>query len=124
MICSSLCRVPFIAVSSSWVAENSHSRWSSFRGLGHVTTHRRHFLQQSEYTICLIFDNDWRFEQYDTVFDKGREQQGFCWKYTMPASERPKVLKLLDEHNLNAFSLFGSEESMMGTLATREFLET
>ncbi len=36
MICSSLCRVPFIAVSSSWVAENSHSRWSSFRGLGQI----------------------------------------------------------------------------------------
>ena len=35
MICSSLCRVPFIAVLLSWVWENSHSRWSSFRGLGH-----------------------------------------------------------------------------------------
>ena len=28
----------------------------------------------------------------------------------------------LDEYNLNALSLFGSEESMMATLATREFL--
>ena len=34
MICSSLCRVPFIAVLLSWVGENSHSRRSSFRGLG------------------------------------------------------------------------------------------
>ena len=34
MICSSLCRVPFIAVLLSGVGENSHSRWSSFRGLG------------------------------------------------------------------------------------------
>src|SRR5207302_7030535 len=33
MICSSLCRVPFIAVLLSWVWENSHSRRSSFRGL-------------------------------------------------------------------------------------------
>lgn len=89
----------------------------------YVKTHRRHFLQQSEYTLCLIFDDEWRFEQYDTVFAKGRGQQGFCWKYSIPASERSKVLKLLDEHNLNAFSLFGSEESMMATLATREFLE-
>src|ERR1035437_2025578 len=36
MICSSLCRVPFIAVLLSWVGENSHSRRSSFRGLGHL----------------------------------------------------------------------------------------
>ena len=34
MICSSLCRVPFIAVLLSWVGENSHSTWSSFWGLG------------------------------------------------------------------------------------------
>src|SRR5207249_1012373 len=33
MICSSLCRVPFMAVLLSWVWENSHSRRSSFRGL-------------------------------------------------------------------------------------------
>jgi hypothetical protein len=91
----------------------------------YVKTHRRHFLQQSEYTMCLIFDNDkeWRFEHYETVFGKGRGKQGWCWKYTIPASERQKVLKLLDEHNLNAFSLFSSEESMMATLAAREFLE-
>ena len=36
MICSSLCRVPFIAVLLSWVGENSHSRRSSFRGLGQL----------------------------------------------------------------------------------------
>lgn len=36
MICSSLCRVPFIAVLLSWVWEKSHCRWISFRGLGQV----------------------------------------------------------------------------------------
>ena len=86
-----------------------------------VTTHPRHFLQQSEYTLCLTFDDEWRFEQYDTVFDSGLHQQGVCWKFVMPSTERRKVLKLLDEHNLNAFSLFGSEESMIDTLAAREF---
>jgi hypothetical protein len=34
MICSSLCRVPFMVVLLSWVWENSHCRWISFRGLG------------------------------------------------------------------------------------------
>src|SRR5438874_263439 len=38
MICSSLCRVPFMAVLLSWVWENSHSRRSSFRGLGQNQT--------------------------------------------------------------------------------------
>jgi hypothetical protein len=86
----------------------------------YVKTHRRHFLQQSEYTLCLVFDDEWQFEQYDTVFDEGLHQQGICWKFTIPAAERRKVLEELDEYNLNALSLFGSEESMMDTFATRE----
>ena len=87
----------------------------------HVKTHRRHFLQQSEYTLCLGFDTEWRFEQYDKVFDGGLHQQGICWKITIPAAERAKVLKELNDYNVNSFSLFGSEESLMDTLATREF---
>ena len=88
----------------------------------YVRTHRRHFLQQSESTLCLFYEDEWWFYFYDEVFDKGLHQQGQCRKFTIPISERLRVLSLLDEHNLNAFSLFGSEESMMETLAAREFL--
>jgi hypothetical protein len=88
----------------------------------YIKTHRRHVLQQSDYTLCFIFDDECRFERYDKVFDEGHRQQGICWKFTLPASERLKVLGLLDESNVNAFSLFGSEESLMEMLAVREFL--
>lgn len=88
----------------------------------YVKTHRRHFLQQSEYTICMFFDEQWWFEPYYPVFEEGRHQQGRCQKFMIPTSEREKVLKVLDEHNLNAFSLFGSEESMLETLASRELM--
>ncbi len=87
----------------------------------YVKTHRRHVLQQSQYTACLSFHDEWRFENYDSVFEKGLHQQAFCWKFTIPVSERQKVLTLLDAYNLNAFSLFGSEESLMETMAEREF---
>ena len=87
----------------------------------HVNTHRRHFLQQGEYTLCLSFNTEWRFEQYHNVFDDGLHQQGICRKITIPAAERVKVLQELDEYNLNSYSLFGSEEGLMDTLATREF---
>jgi hypothetical protein len=91
-----------------------------FRYGPYVKTHRRHVLQQSEYTLCLSFEDEWRFERYDAVFDDGLHQQGICRKFTLPASERHKVLKLLDEVNVNAYSLFGSEESLMETLSVRE----
>jgi len=86
-----------------------------------VRTHRRHVLQQSEYTLCCFFDDKWFFENYDTIFDQGRHQQGLCWKITLPTTERSKVLRALDEYNLNAFSLFESEDSMMEMLTVREF---
>jgi len=54
--------------------------------------------------------------------NRGHSQQGLCRKFTIPASEQIKVLTLLDEFNVNSFSLFGSEESLMETLAAREFL--
>jgi hypothetical protein len=33
-----------------------------------------------------------------------------------------KVLEILDDHNLNAFSLFGSEESLLETMWVREYI--
>lgn len=93
----------------------------------HVKTHRRHFLQQSDYTMCLVFDSDgqWRFAGHDKVLThtdtpSGRSNYDLV-KFIIPVGERLKVLKLLDEHNVNAFSLFGSEESLMETMALREF---
>jgi hypothetical protein len=89
-----------------------------------VTTHRRHFLQQSDYTMCATFSDEWRFVSHDEA--TVRDDQDVLWKFNLPWSERIKVLKILDEYNLNAFSLFESEESLMETLAVREmeFKET
>ena len=92
-----------------------------------VQTHRRHFLQQSEYTLCLAFDDgEWRFAPHDTVPPRvtpgdGPPQNFELYKFNLPTSERAKVLRDLDQYNLNAFSLFGSEESLMETLAFRKF---
>lgn len=69
--------------------------------------------------MCVVFDGEWRFEQYQEAFDWPNQTQGRYWKFNIPYSERAKVLKKLDQHNLNAFSLFGSEESLMDTIALR-----
>jgi hypothetical protein len=87
----------------------------------YVQTHRRHFLQQSTYTICLAFEDDeWRFAPHESVFARNSSRQDVLWKFNIPATERVKVLKLLDGYNLNAFSLFESEETLMETMALRQ----
>ena len=83
--------------------------------------HRRHFLQQGEYTYCVQnSEKEWRFELHEGAFGRDNPNMDVIWKFNLPATERLKVLKLLDRSNLNAFSLFQSEESLMETMAFRK----
>lgn len=108
--------------------KGSSSDQPAIRALGPIVrTNRRHFRQQSRYTICAQYDADtfdghksWRFVPHQEVFNQAPTRQDLLWKIVIPASERMKVLSHLDEFSLNAFSLFGSEESLMETLAFRE----
>jgi hypothetical protein len=84
-----------------------------------VRTHRRHFLQQSEYSICVHFENMWRFARHGDVFDLHELDQDVLFKIDIPVTERSKVLTLLDDHNLNAFSLFGTDEGLMEAMTFR-----
>jgi hypothetical protein len=59
--------------------------------------------------------NTWRFESHQTVFDMHQPTpQDFLWKIVVPSSERGKVLMLLDDFNLNAYSLFVSVHACGG----------
>lgn len=89
-----------------------------------VRTHKRHFLQQSDYTIGVLFDakEGWRFAEHEAMFALSESHQDFLWKFTIPWTERIKVLKALDRYNLNAFSLFDSEDTLMETMALRALL--
>ncbi len=53
---------------------------------------------------------------------RGEATQDVLWKFNIPWVERRKVMKFLDEHNLNAFSLFESNEGLVETLAVRKIL--
>lgn len=94
-----------------------------------INTHKRHFLQQAWYTVALKKLNpdqkDWEFANHSKFFEEYIEgeddgNQDILIKITIPKSERIKVLSYLDEHNLNQFSLFETEEGLMKTIAFRE----
>lgn len=93
------------------------------RTLGpYFETHHRHFRQRCEYTICWIFDPNygWRFAPHEAVFDEQHRNWDRLWRFDLPSTEREKVLGSLADYNLNAFSLFGSEESLLETMWLRE----
>jgi hypothetical protein len=92
-----------------------------------VRTARRHHLQQGEYTMCLQWSNhEWRFVPHANVFAgatwKPNFDQDALWKFTLPWSARAEVLSRLDDYNVNAFSLFESNEALLETIALRRWL--
>ena len=88
-----------------------------------VRTHRRHHIQQGEYTICLQWEHNrpWRFVPHERVFSHTSSTQDRLWKLTIPWTERIKVMKSLDDHNVNAASLIESDAALLETLAFRQF---
>jgi hypothetical protein len=87
----------------------------------HIQTHKRHFRQQSRYTMCVIFvSGRWRFAPHDAVFGVADfNRQDLLWKITLPAGERLKAMKYFDKFNLNEFTLFDTEEGLLEMLAVR-----
>lgn len=107
--------------------KSSSSNQPRIVGCGpYVRAHRRHFLQQSQYTTCTVhLSGECHYASHESVFANahpGHDSQDLLWKFTIPATERLKVLQLLDSFNLNAFSLFGSDDSLMDSVAMRELL--
>lgn len=87
-----------------------------------IRTHKRHYLQQSVYTICTKKVNEkYHFGNHEEVFTENDGHQDLLIKYTIPISERQKALNRLDLMNINEYSLFQNEESLLKTLASKEF---
>jgi len=90
-----------------------------------IATCRTHYLQQSQYSICVQREGEETyFANYEDVAygDQDEDEQDVLVKYNIPASEQIKVLRRLDSMNITAYSLFGSESSLMDTLAIRELV--
>lgn len=97
----------------------------TIRPLGaYVRSHPRHFRQQSDYTICGAFDKilGWKYHPHENVLGSRGDKQDVLWKFNLPSSESSKVLHTMDEYNLNAFSLFDSEETLLETMWFRELV--
>ncbi|MBI4167658.1 MAG: FRG domain-containing protein [Candidatus Aenigmarchaeota archaeon] len=85
---------------------------------GSIAPTRRHYIQQSEYTICRKLEGKtYRYCVHEEVFRQERDDQDLLCKFILPSTEQEKILEKLAMMNINALSLFGSDESLMGWLA-------
>jgi hypothetical protein len=105
---------------------SSSSGWTpKITELGpNVRAHRRHMIQQSSYTICMNWDDSHKFCSHDDALatDGSLGLEGKSVRIRIPASERFTALGSLDLMNINAYSLFSTEDTLMQTLARRSGL--
>ena len=91
----------------------------------YAKVHKRHVLQQSQYTICVELDDDYNpiYANHELVFRKNDVRQDRLWKFNVPSNERSQALKSLNRMNINSYSLFGSEDSLVESIATNEIIK-
>ena len=114
----------YIYWKNTWKPEFSDRDKPAIHVLGpNVHSHRRHFLQQSRYTICTAMTaGNWLYAKHEDVVARGETGQDRLWKINIPISARVEFLKKLQKLNINSFSLFNNEDSLVATLAADIFL--
>ena len=90
----------------------------------YISTHKRHFLQQSHYNVCIKKEsNNWIYCDHESFYKSTADKdQCVMYKIELPGSLKKDVLKKLDMMNINAFSLYANEEGLMEMLAFREMI--
>lgn len=89
----------------------------------YVQTDKRHFLQQSRYSMCVSTSrDDYFFRPHDPGLVEEGGKNGFLFKFLIPAAARVEILRRLDLMNINPYSLYATEDSLIRTIARRECL--
>jgi hypothetical protein len=89
----------------------------------YVRSHRRHYAQQSRYSMCVRNDGgNYEICPHMEGTKDALGPAGALFRFRLPAEERLPALKHLDLMNINPFSLYGSEDGLVRTVARRECL--
>lgn len=91
----------------------------------YIKVHKRHVLQQSRYSICVEEDGSFVqiYANHKSVLTKENDRQDRLWKFNIPSTERNQALKSLNKMNINSYSLFGSEDSLVQSISTFEIIK-
>lgn len=90
----------------------------------YVSTDKRHFAQRAWYTIATKWDigaETHVFCPHESVFSRNDKDQDVLIKIILPAAGRRDALLALADYNINHFTLFQSEDSLVKALETRIF---
>jgi hypothetical protein len=90
----------------------------------YVKTHVRHYAQKATYTLSTKWDYGEEkhfFVPHKDVFDLKYERQDLLIKIELSYSMRKSALEHMNEYNINHFTLFQSEDSLIKSIETKKF---
>jgi hypothetical protein len=64
---------------------------------------------------------DWHLQRYEDVVTPRGVHQDVILKFVLPNGLRQEILSALYDYNLTSYSLMGSDESLISTLAYEAF---
>ena len=90
----------------------------------YVSTDPRHFAQKAWYTLATRWSRQRRvhsFCPHTAIFSVRDRPQDTLIKITLPITKRGQILQDLNDYNINHFTLFQSEDSLVKALGMRCF---
>lgn len=84
--------------------------------------HKRHYSQQSVYTVCMQkINNQLIYAEHNNVFNNRNGNQDVVTKLVLSKALKSEFLKKLDLMNINKYSLFNDEDSLVQSLSNKIF---
>jgi hypothetical protein len=78
----------------------------------YVEAGKRHLAQQSEYLISTVFNSEWKFITFKKATDEHTNNYEFR-EITISKDTKAKLMKELNEMNINQYTMFLDEDSLI-----------
>jgi hypothetical protein len=84
---------------------------------------RRHFVQECRYSFCFDWKFPCQFAGHRAYIERSDSRyKGELVRWSIPRGERVTALKALERMDINRFSLFCDDDSLVATIGRQEFL--
>lgn len=83
---------------------------------------KRHFAQQSQYVIPIVYDSVWKFITFSKVIDS-ESNEHVLEEIKISKNVKAKLMKELNEMNINRYTMYLNEDALIKSLADEWALE-
>lgn len=88
----------------------------------YVEAGKRHFAQQSQYLIPIVYDSKWNFITFSKVIEV-QSNKHVLREIIISKDAKAKLMKELDEMNINRYTMYLNEDALIKSLADEWALE-